>query len=157
MNIILDMRKSDRRDLIEACVQFYAQELKIEKKRFTLAVFSKKDLAKDHAANGVAMRLTDGIYGMDLDSRLSMEKLIEVIAHEMVHIKQFATGQLKYKGRSLFWRGEKVIRSRINYYDHPWEIEAWSKEKVLAAKIFKLWMKAEDVHNGKYNRNKSKA
>ena len=43
MNIILDMRKSDRRDLIEACVKFYAQELKIEKKRFTLAVFSKKD------------------------------------------------------------------------------------------------------------------
>jgi len=114
MNLILDMRKSDRRDLIEACVKFYSQELKIDKKRFTLAVFSKKDLAKDHAANGVAMRLTDGIYGMDLDSRLSMEKLIEVIAHEMVHIKQFATGQLKYKGRSLFWRGEKVIRSRIN-------------------------------------------
>ena len=123
-----------------------------DKKKLGLTMI--KDLAKDHAANGVAMRLTDGIYGMDLDSRLSMEKLIEVIAHEMVHIKQFVMGNLKYEGRSFYWHGKKVIRSKINYYDHPWEIEAWSKEKVLASKIFKIWVKAESVHHGKYKRNK---
>lgn len=154
MNLILDMRQSDRKDLIEACIKLYAQELKISKKKFTLAVFSKKGLAKNEALNGVAMKLTDNLYGIDLDSSLRMEKLIEVIAHEMVHIKQFVMGNLKYEGRSFYWHGKKVIRSKINYYDHPWEIEAWSKEKVLASKIFKIWVKAESVHHGKYKRNK---
>ena len=75
---------------------------------------------------------------MQLESKLKTGRLIEVIAHEMVHVKQTVRGQLASKGVSLFWRGKKVLCSKINYYDRPWEIEAWSKQTLLSNKIFRL-------------------
>ena len=149
MELILGMRNSDRKMLIDACINFYARELKIDKNNFTLAVFSKKGLAKEIGANGMAVRIRDKVCAMHLDSKLSMENLVQVIAHEMVHVKQFVRGQISFKGRSMYWLGNKVIRSKINYYDHPWEIDAWSKEKVLSAKIYKILAKLQDKHYGK--------
>jgi hypothetical protein len=90
---------------------------------------------------------------MHLSSRIDSEKLIEVIAHEMVHIKQFAKGQLKRIGRQTFWMGKRYVRSKVNYYDHPWEHDAWSKEKFLSAKIFKILSK----ENEKFERSQRKS
>jgi hypothetical protein len=152
------MRKSDRKLLIDACVNFYAKELKIDKNKFCLIVKSTKGLVKDTNAAGMAYRIPDylridnlspKLYFMQLDSSIAMEQLIQTIAHEMVHIKQFVKGQISYKGRSMYWLGNKVVKSKINYYDHPWEIDAWSKEKVLSAKIFKILTKLQDKHYAK--------
>ena len=41
----------------------------------------------------------------DLDSRLDTDKLIQTLAHEMVHVKQIAKGQLSYEGKKIFWKG----------------------------------------------------
>jgi hypothetical protein len=115
-------------------------------------------LVKDTNAAGMAYRIPDylridnlspKLYFMQLDSSIAMEQLIQTIAHEMVHIKQFVKGQISYKGRSMYWLGNRVVKSKINYYDHPWEIDAWSKEKVLSAKIFKILTKLQDKHYAK--------
>jgi len=152
------MRKSDRKLLIDACITFYAKELKIDKNKFCLIVKSTKGLVKDTNAAGMAYRIPDylridnlspKLYFMQLDSSIAMEQLIQTIAHEMVHIKQFVKGQISYKGRSMYWLGNRVVKSKINYYDMPWEIDAWSKEKVLSAKIFKILTKLQDKHYGK--------
>ena len=149
------MRKSDRKLLIDACIIFYAQELKIDKSKFCLIVKSTKGLIKDTNAAGMAYHipkylrvdnLCEKLYFMQLDSSIEMEQLIQTIAHEMVHIKQFVKGQIFYKGRSMYWLGNRVVKSKINYYDHPWEIDAWSKEKVLSAKIYKILTKLQDKH-----------
>lgn len=152
MNLCMEMRQSDRKMLIEACIKLYAKELKIDKNDFTLIVFSSKDIVQDHGANGMASPITDKLYSMVLSSRIDSEKLIEVVAHEMVHIKQFAKGQLKRKGRQTFWMGKRYVRSKVNYYDHPWEHDAWSKEKFLSAKIFKILSK----ENEKFERSQRK-
>ena len=153
MNLCMEMRQSDRKMLIEACIQLYAKELKIDKNDFTLIVFSSKDLIQEQGANGMASPITDKLYTMVLSSRIDCEKLIEVIAHEMVHIKQFAKGQLKRIGRQTFWMGKRYVRSKVNYYDHPWEHDAWSKEKFLSAKIFKILSK----ENEKFERSQRKS
>lgn len=153
MNLCMEMRQSDRKMLIEACVQFYAKELKIDKNNFTLFVFSSKDIVKEQGANGMAFPIDDKVYSIMLNSRMDSEKLIEVVAHEMVHIKQFVKGQLKRKGRQIFWMGKRYVRSKVNYYDHPWEHDAWSKEKFLAAKIFKILSK----ENEKFERSQRKS
>ena len=88
-----------------------------------------------------------GIY-LDIDS-----EILKTLAHEMVHIKQFAKGQLKRIGRQTFWMGKRYVRSKVNYYDHPWEHDAWSKEKFLSAKIFKILSK----ENEKFERSQRKS
>lgn len=76
---------------------------------------------------------------MEIDSSLNIESLVETIAHEMVHVKQTIQGQyrIEFKGRTVhrYWRGQRVKKE---YFEQPWEQEAWSKEKVLAAKLFSL-------------------
>lgn len=151
MKLLVNMRKSDTKDLIESCVNFYAKELNIKDSNFALIVNSRKGLMKNADCRGVAYVVAGRIFGLDIDSKLTVETLIEVLAHEMVHIKQFARGQVKYKGRSMYWLGKKVVKSKINYFDQPWEHDAWAKERILASKIFKI-LRKEDVKFNKKNK-----
>ena len=55
MEIVFDMRKSDRQELIEACIHLFAQELKIDNKKFNLLVFANKEIRNVHNAHGMAI------------------------------------------------------------------------------------------------------
>ena len=156
MEIVFDMRKSDRQELIEACIHLFAQELKIDNKKFNLLVFANKEIRNVHNAHGMAIPLVKGCFALGLDPRMKFERLVETLAHEMVHIKQFVTGQIEQKGRSTYWKGKRVIKSRVNYYELPWEIDAWSKEKVLAAKVFGLLDKKYEKMQKSIKKNSSK-
>ncbi len=157
MEIVFDMRKSDRQELIEACIHLFAQELKIDNKKFNLLVFANKEIRNVHNAHGMAIPLVKGCFALGLDPRMKFERLVETLAHEMVHIKQFVTGQIEQKGRSTYWKGKKIIKSKVSYYDLPWEIDAWSKEKVLAAKVFKFIEQEYEKVNKKSKKSSSKS
>ena len=86
MNVVIDMRKSDRKDLIEGCITVFMRELKLEKSKSTLIVFSRKDFENETGAAGMVYPYSDGLITMELDSRLGMDKLIHTIAHEMGHL-----------------------------------------------------------------------
>jgi hypothetical protein len=77
---------------------------------------------------------------MIIDSSLGFERLLLTLAHEMVHVKQYAKGQVKNnsQGKVRFWMGKSV---RKDYYEQPWELEAFSKERILANKVFKILSK----------------
>jgi hypothetical protein len=136
MQVVLDMRKSDRKDMIEGCITLFIRELKLEKSKNTLFVSSKKDLEKETGAQGMVYPYAAGLISMELDSRLNMNKLIQTLAHEMVHVRQIAKGQLSYDGKKVFWKGKRYYPKRMSYYDHPWEIDAWRNEKVLASRVW---------------------
>ena len=97
------MRSSDRKLLIESCINFYAEKLNIKRKNFLLIAFTVKGLRKNENSNGFVANLkkkylvdpTQRAYVMNLDSRLNTYDLVETIAHEMVHIKQKVLGQLR--------------------------------------------------------------
>jgi|GEM_PF-3247362 hypothetical protein len=159
------MRSSDRRLLIESCIKFYAKELNIENHNFNLIV-EPINLREIRSADGAvtelikkkknSVRKEKKLILMQLESKLKIGRLIEVIAHEMVHVKQTVRGQLASRGVSLFWRGKKVLCSKINYYDRPWEIEAWSKQTLLSNKIFRLLDKQYEKHVLKNTKGKKK-
>jgi len=62
---------------------------------------------------------------------------IKILIHELVHIKQYLTGKLRYVKEPhkplqsyclVYWRKNKLGRlSRILYEDQPWEREATKK------------------------------
>ena len=80
---------------------------------------------------------------MTVDCSVSKRKIMETIAHEMVHLKQYAKGELVDLERcgSTTWQKTK-INSETNYWDLPWEVEAHGKELGL----FVRW--AEHNHLG---------
>jgi hypothetical protein len=102
---------------------------------------------------GSVFKLGPTVIGMNIDTDLDTERLIIALAHEMIHVKQYARGQITH-GKNLnskFWMGKKF---RGHYYDLPWEVEAFSKERVLANKVFKIIDKADTITKLKKNGKK---
>jgi hypothetical protein len=72
------------------------------------------------------------------------DDIISTLAHEMVHLKQYAKNELgdKYniitaKKEATMWKGSLWIAKpkECEYYDSPWEIEAFGREIGL----FRRW------------------
>ena len=82
-----------------------------------------------------------------IDRRLVSEKdVIMTVAHEMVHVWQYATGKFKDYAGPAHRYDDHIYDANISYRDMPWEIEARRLERVL----FKLWK------NNKYTKMEQK-
>jgi hypothetical protein len=96
-----------------------------------------KDLSKQ-GAYGFCMADPDGddarsdrprTFAIEVHKHMRLRRIIEVIAHEMIHAKQYARGDL-YQGTrtaKMRWQG-KWVSDNLDYWDHPWEIEAHGRE-----------------------------
>ena len=74
-----------------------------------------------------------------VDSTQTKQDMLCTIAHEMVHVKQYARGELKDFSRTIKmckWKGNTIDLASLDYYDHPWEIEAHGREKGLFIRWF---------------------
>ena len=71
-------------------------------------------------------------FDMNLDSS-DNEIMIQTLAHEMVHVKQWARGELKdFAGyKKARWKKTMIDCEKTKYDDLPWEIEAHKLEKIL--------------------------
>lgn len=78
-------------------------------------------------------------YSITLDRDLPTKRLCEVIAHEIMHVHQYATGRLRCgtKGGEAgrFWRpgpgrAQFFPYATTDYWTSPWEVEARSAEKL---------------------------
>ena len=70
-------------------------------------------------------------FTIEVYSNMRKRRIMETICHEMVHVKQFARGEMKdmMQGPSKTrWKGKDVDRKDTHYYDLPWEIEAHGRE-----------------------------
>jgi hypothetical protein len=59
--------------------------------------------------------------------------MLRVLAHEMVHVKQYFNKELMEIENNTYWCGKKY--EKMSYWDHPWEIEAYGLENSLVAKF----------------------
>jgi hypothetical protein len=77
--------------------------------------------------------------------------MFSALAHEMVHVKQYAKGEMKDYVRlnKVKWKGKVYNERKIDYWDTPWEIEAHGREKGLYYKF----LDSQKVQNGKSKNN----
>jgi len=69
-----------------------------------------------------------------IDSDMGKKKTLLALAHEMIHVKQYAIGEMQDYLKSsgvLKWKNALFERTPDNYHERPWEIEAHEKESVL--------------------------
>jgi hypothetical protein len=66
-----------------------------------------------------------------INSTLEEKDQIKIIAHEMVHLKQFARGELRFllkDNQKMARFNGKFFKVKNNYWESPWEIEAFGRE-----------------------------
>lgn len=61
---------------------------------------------------------------------MSRKNQLLTIAHEMVHVKQFARQEMGIllQGNAVSWQGKLYEDTDENYWAQPWEIEAYGRE-----------------------------
>lgn len=102
---------------------------------------------KIHLTVTYAMRMPDKVKGITfcqhssvpqvyqvikvrIDARLSKKQQALVLAHEMIHVKQYAKGELVVIGEQVLWQGRKYQHDARHYI--PWESEAYQKDNLLS-------------------------
>ena len=132
-------------DLTESLVNYCAKKLKL-KDSISIDVEFSKTLYKEDGILG-EVDFDDSNhrpkeFTITVDSTGSKRRIMETIAHEMVHVKQYSKGELVDLSRSGETRWQnKMVSNNTNYWDLPWEIEAHGKELGL----FIRWAEDSDL------------
>ena len=84
-------------------------------------------LCKPKGAMGYCLEGDDNrTFELEIDRTRPLRQLLETVAHEMVHVKQYARRQLHPNRES--WLGKTYNPKKLSYWDLPWEIEAHGRE-----------------------------
>ena len=86
-------------------------------------------------------------FTITLDKNLSFKNMLYAIAHEMVHVKQYATGEMRDFSDGVRTRFRKKVYNteKIDYWDYEWEIEANGRERGLVHKYLKIMRERNEV------------
>lgn len=77
-------------------------------------------------------------FTINVDGKQSLRMQLRTIAHEIVHVKQYARNEMyDYVSQHTRWRNTVVDHSKTKYMDLPWEVEAYSMEVPLVRKFLK--------------------
>lgn len=142
MEIEVFSQSESRATLIEKAVRFYSKHLGINKANCIIYVAPRKSMRTKEKRIGCVFRSFN--FGQDhfimrIDNQLSLHRLLAVLAHEMVHVKQMIRGEInfsKYRNGRIkhIWHGKEV---RLPYHKRPWELEAYSKEFSMVDALMK--------------------
>lgn len=127
------------KNIIDA-VQFFAELLMPEDIVDELIIDVEIDETLDIAGHCLSESSVENPrdFYIAINPKISNQSLYQTLAHEMVHVKQYALNET-YNRLSMtddcisykrVWQGEDWMPSKSidEYYDSPWETEAYGKE-----------------------------
>ena len=137
--MLLHVKGSNKalRKMVELATWYYAEKLMGKRLMgsLELTINLKKNLLSKEGNEGSAIWEDDGYrpkeFTIELDTTVKIRNLLITLAHEMVHIKQWARDEMyEYMNVAglVRFKGEKVHMVITDYWDYPWEIEAYGKQ-----------------------------
>ena len=136
--MLLHIKGSNKynRKLVEAATWWYADKLMGKRLMSGLEIHInlRKNLIDKEDCEGTATWEDESSrpkeFTIELDVTYSIRDALITLAHEMVHVKQWAKGEMyEYlKSGLIRFHKTKFDADNINYWDYPWEIEAFGKQ-----------------------------
>ena len=136
MYITVNGGKAHQRKHVQTMVEFCIETLMPRMRTLEITV----NLCKPTGALGYCLELDNKReFELEVDKTQPMRKLLETVAHEMVHVKQYARREMN--PHSDNWLGKTYNPKKVSYWDLPWEIEAHGREVGL----FIRWAEKHDL------------
>ena len=128
----------NQRKYVESMVEFCIQKLMPRMQTLDIEI----KLASPKGAMGYCLETDNNrTFEIEIDRKLPLRKLMETLAHEMVHVKQYA--RREFHPVHDKWMGKTINPKKVSYWDLPWEIEAHGREVGL----FVRWAEQENLGN----------
>ena len=142
------------RKILKMATHFYASRLMSDRLSNTLEISINviKDFYVKNKILGEAFPKDDVlgipsnkqfVINLEWNNKLG-KRVLQCLAHEMVHIKQYAKGELKFHERGNLVTFQREQYQGDEYWESLWEIEAYGREVGLYQKFkptFKLLKK----------------
>lgn len=125
---------------IRSLIKFCANKLLTEgiNDELKITVILDANLYKDEKHVGFAVwddeRHKAREFTLEVDTKSSFRNIVKTIAHEMVHVKQWAKGEFfEYANKDdiYFFNKKQYDAKKLDYWDQPWEIEAYGRQPGL--------------------------
>ena len=100
------------------------------KRKYDITISLSPKLLIKSGSHGECWSWSRNTYCIKLDKTQTKEAILKTLAHECVHVKQFAYGELKFLNKFDIWQG-KVYYHGAKYELLPWEREANKYETIL--------------------------
>lgn len=136
MTVIVNIKGGTKaqKKYVKSMVKFSAKKLMPRMKNIEVNLHLKK-FVKDSDTYGYALPADDADpnrpreFDLEINTDTRLRRMLETVAHEMVHVKQYARGELYQSSMTAKhrWMG-KWINKDPEYWDQPWEIEAAGRE-----------------------------
>ena len=136
--MILHVKGSNNktRKLVKTAAWWYAEKLMGKRllRSLEITINLKKNLLDKDGHEGTAIWEDDNIrpkeFTISLDSTCTIRNILITLAHEMVHVKQWAKGEMyEYAEQDMVrFNKTKFNMANIDYWDYPWEIEAFGRQ-----------------------------
>ena len=132
------IRSKKTKKLLAQAAEFYGGLLlnKRTANIVNLTINLKRKLDGD--AEGYCQYMSQSVgvreFDIEIEKDRPIDELLVTLAHEMVHLKQFATRELTSShvpAHISRWQGREINENLVNYWDLPWEIEAHGRERGL--------------------------
>lgn len=143
-NIAISGGSKLQRKLISEAAKFYLKKL-LPKNYFhvTLVIKLKKDYYERSGSRADMIPDDDQDdeeapveFDLQLDSSMRICGLLRALAHECVHVKQYVLKEMEDTSNMhiVKWNNKKFDTRKIDYFDLPWEIDAYGREIGLHSK-----------------------
>ena len=136
--MLLHVKGSDNktRKLVKTAAWWYDEKLMGKRllRSLEITIKLKKNLLAQDGHEGTAIWEDDNIrpkeFTISLDSTCTIRNILITLAHEMVHVKQWAKGEMyEYAEQDMVrFNKTKFNMANIDYWDYPWEIEAFGRQ-----------------------------
>jgi hypothetical protein len=151
LSIIGCPEKERFRPYVKRAALFYAENLMSDKMLENIFLRIKFDNSLEVYGRAAVLDYNESgkprMFEIELHPGIGAHDILETLAHEMIHIKQFAYGDTD--SNLTRWRGDRIPED-TDYYDEPWEIEAYGKSPGIFTKFVikeKLWEVFKDIGN----------
>ncbi len=118
--------------IVEALLPSMIKQLNLENCKKALLIKVTKDIENNADGCSIDMAKMFDCYLVLVQPSRSVGHFGETLAHEMVHVKQMAKGQLKTKSpTNVSWCGKKYNPAKTAYLNQAWEVEAFSRQALI--------------------------
>ena len=104
----------------------------------SIRILFKKDLCKKEFTHGDcdwdSDTLPPRLFTIRIDKSLTRFQQFVTLCHELIHVKQFAKGELHdycYRPEISRWKRRKINVEKTDYENLPWEKEAYKLQRSL--------------------------
>lgn len=142
MEYLVESTNKHTHKFIESLMPSMISQLKLSKSRRAVLVNVTDEIEEGMQGATLNIEIADCyLVLIKKPKRVTKSSLLDMgttLAHEMVHVRQLAKGQMKFlPNQARIWMGKRYSK-RTHYLDQPWELDAFARQEILFRKAIEL-------------------